>query len=70
MSSLEVGVGRAGRVEVLAGYVEFVAGRCRPNTVLATVSDLRAFFAVIDKEPAATCRWSGERPPAMRCSWC
>jgi site-specific recombinase XerD len=34
-------------------YVEFVAGRCRPNTVTATVSDLRAFFAVIDKEPAA-----------------
>jgi hypothetical protein len=24
-----------------------------PNTVLATVSDLRAFFVVIDKEPAA-----------------
>jgi site-specific recombinase XerD len=34
-------------------YVEFVAGRCRPNTVIATVSDLRAFFAVIDKEPSA-----------------
>ena len=32
--------------------MEFVAARCRANTVIATVSDLRAFFAVIDKEPA------------------
>jgi site-specific recombinase XerD len=38
---------------VLDRYVEFVAARCRPNTVIATVSDLRVFFAVIDKEPAA-----------------
>ncbi|MCU1398732.1 MAG: hypothetical protein JWN62_1841 [Acidimicrobiales bacterium] len=41
------------RAEVLDRYVEFVAARCRPNTVIATVSDLRAFFAVIDKEPVA-----------------
>src|SRR3954464_12954687 len=41
------------RAEVLDRYVEFVAGRCRPNTVTATVSDLRAFFAVVDKEPSA-----------------
>ena len=53
MSSLEVVVGPSGRAEVLDRYVEFVAGRCRPNTVIATVSDLRAFFAVIDKEPSA-----------------
>ena len=46
-------LGSAGRAEVLDRYVEFVAARCRPNTVMATVSDLRAFFAVIDKEPAA-----------------
>lgn len=26
--------------------------RCRPNTVIATRSDLRAFFAVIDKSPS------------------
>ena len=39
------------RVEVLDGYVGFVAARCRPNTVIATRSDLRAFFAVIDKSP-------------------
>jgi hypothetical protein len=51
MSSLEAVVGPPGRAVVLARYVEFVASRCRPNTVLATVSDLRAFFAVIDKEP-------------------
>ena len=53
MSSLEVVVGPSGRAEVLDRYVEFVAGRCRPNTVIATVSDLRAFFSVIDKEPSA-----------------
>ena len=34
---------------LLDRYVAFVASRCRPNTVRATVSDLRAFFAVIDK---------------------
>jgi site-specific recombinase XerD len=34
---------------LLDRYVEFVVSRTRPNTVLATVSDLRAFFAVIDK---------------------
>ena len=44
MSSLEVVVGPSGRAEVLARYVEFVAARCRPNTVLATESDLRSFF--------------------------
>jgi site-specific recombinase XerD len=32
-------------------YVEFVAARCRPNTVIATVSDLRVFFSVIDRSP-------------------
>ena len=53
MSSLGVVVGPPGRAVVLDRYVEFVAARCRPNTALATVSDLRAFFAVIDKEPAA-----------------
>ena len=52
MSSLGVVVGPSGRAEVLGRYVEFVAARCRPNTVLATVSDLKVFFAVIDKEPA------------------
>jgi integrase/recombinase XerD len=36
---------------VLDRYLEFVASRCRPNTVEATACDLRAFFAVIVKEP-------------------
>ena len=36
---------------VLDRYLLFVASRCRPNTVLATVCDLRAFFAVVAKEP-------------------
>jgi hypothetical protein len=28
--------------------VEFVAARCRPNTVAATPSDLGVFFSVVD----------------------
>jgi site-specific recombinase XerD len=32
-------------------YLAFVASRARWNTVLATASDLRAFFAVVDKLP-------------------
>jgi len=27
-------------------YLEFVAGRCRPNTLRAVAFDLKAFFAV------------------------
>lgn len=54
MSLLGVALeGPLGRAELLARYVELVAARCRPNTVLATVSDLKVFFAVIDKDPAA-----------------
>ena len=30
-------------------YLEFLAGRCRPNTVLAAAYDLRVFFAVVGK---------------------
>ncbi len=37
---------------MLDRYLLFVAARCRPNTVLAAASDLRAFFAVVAKEPA------------------
>src|SRR3954466_13106413 len=33
------------------GYLEFVAGRCRPNTVRAVAFDLKVFFAVVDREP-------------------
>lgn len=38
MLSVGVVVGPLGRAEVVDRYVEFVAARCRPNTVLATVS--------------------------------
>jgi len=33
-------------------YLEFLEGRCRPNTVLAAASDLRVFFGVVGKPPA------------------
>jgi len=36
-------------VELLDEYLEFLAGRCRPNTVLAVGYDLRVFFAVVGK---------------------
>jgi integrase/recombinase XerD len=36
---------------LLDRYLLFVASRARPNTVAATVSDLRAFFAVVEKDP-------------------
>src|SRR3974390_3928897 len=32
-------------------YREFVAGRCRPNTLRAVAFDLKAFFAVTGKDP-------------------
>jgi hypothetical protein len=32
-------------------YLESVGGRRRPNTVLAAASDLKVFFAVVDKPP-------------------
>lgn len=37
---------------VLDRYLQFVAARCRHNTVLATASDLRAFFTVVPKDPS------------------
>jgi integrase/recombinase XerD len=39
-------------VPELDRYLDFVAGRCRPNTVLATAYDLKVFFSVVDKPPA------------------
>lgn len=38
-------------VSLLDDYLEFVAARCRPNTVLAVAFDLKVFFAVVDKPP-------------------
>ena len=32
-------------------YLEFVAGRCRPNTLRAAAFDLKAFFSVTGKDP-------------------
>jgi integrase/recombinase XerD len=32
-------------------YLEFVAGRCRPNTLRAAAFDLKTFFTVIVKDP-------------------
>lgn len=46
-----------GRVEVRLGhpvvddYLEFLAARCRPNTVLAAGFDLKVFFTLVDVEP-------------------
>jgi hypothetical protein len=32
-------------------YLEFVAGRCRPNTLRAVAFDLKSFFTVVGKGP-------------------
>ena len=37
---------------VVNRYLEFVRGRCRPNTLRATVFDLKTFFTVVSKPPA------------------
>ena len=50
-------VGPAGDPEVSLGvplldeYLEFLSGRCRPNTVLAVGYDLKVFFTVVGKSP-------------------
>ena len=38
-------------VPLLDDYLTFLAGRCRPNTVLATAYDLKVFFTVVGKAP-------------------
>jgi hypothetical protein len=38
-------------VPLLDEYLEFLAGRCRPNTVLAAAYDLKVFFTVAGKPP-------------------
>ncbi len=49
---------RSGAVSVVLGhpllddYLEFVAGRSRTNTLLATAYDLKVFFAEVGKAPA------------------
>ena len=50
-------VSGSGAVRYLLGhrlvdrYLEFVAGRCRPNTLRAVALDLKAFFVVVAKDP-------------------
>ena len=50
-------VSPGGRVQVrlghqlVDGYLEFLAARCRPNTVLAAGFDLKVFFTLIMKDP-------------------
>src|SRR6476469_6293928 len=34
---------------LLVAYLEFLSGRCRPNSVLAARFDLKVFFAVVDR---------------------
>jgi site-specific recombinase XerD len=49
--------GCCGELAVRAGvpladiYLEFLGGRCRPNTVLAAAYDLKMFFTVVAKPP-------------------
>ena len=60
---------------LLDEYLEFLEGRCRPNTVLAAAYDLQVFFAVVGKPPAEvrsadvlgfiTAQRSGRRQAAM-----
>jgi integrase/recombinase XerD len=38
-------------VPLLDQYLEFLGGRCRPNTVLAVAYDLKVFFTVVPKPP-------------------
>ena len=48
---------RSGELVVRVGvpladvYLEFLGGRCRPNTVLAAAYDLKVFFTVVAKPP-------------------
>ena len=39
-------------VPLVDEYLEFLEGRCRPNTVLAAAYDLKVFFGVVAKPPA------------------
>jgi integrase/recombinase XerD len=50
-------VSRSGEVRYVLGhrlvdrYLEFVAGRSRPNTLRAVAFDLKTFFLVVAKDP-------------------
>jgi integrase/recombinase XerD len=53
VSSRDIRGGLAVRIGIpLADvYLEFLGGRCRPNTVLAAAYDLKVFFAVVARAP-------------------
>ena len=38
-------------IPLLDEYLEFLTGRCRPNTVLAVAYDLKVFFTAVAKPP-------------------
>ena len=38
-------------VPLVDDYLEFLEGRCRPNTVLAAAHDLKVFFGIVAKPP-------------------
>ena len=40
-------------VPLLDEYLEFLAGRRRPNTVLAVAYDLKVFFTAVGKQPGS-----------------
>ena len=56
-SSLICSRGRSGELVARVGvpladvYLEFLGGRCRPNTVRAAAYDLKVFFAVVARPP-------------------
>lgn len=50
-------------VQSLDSYLEFLAVRSRPNSVLAVAYDLRVFFSVVGKRHAGRGRGKGCLPP-------
>ena len=43
-------------VPLLDEYLEFLGGRCQPNTVLAVAYDLKVFVAAVNKMPRRSAR--------------
>ena len=46
-------------------YLEFMASRCRPNTLRAAAFDPKAFFTVIEKDPLEVAAAGCPRPCRM-----
>ena len=53
---------------LLDEYLEFLAGRCRPNTVLAVAYDLKVFFTAVGKQPGSQPRPAPENQHQPNCS--